>query len=70
MESKDRGTTAGQRWIRSSRCGPTGDNCVEIGLGGGLGKIHVRDTKAARPTTILTFAPESWTAFVTRMAAR
>jgi hypothetical protein len=69
VESKDRGIAV-QRWIRSSRCGPKGDNCVEIGFGGAPGKIHVRDTKAARTGTILTFAPESWALFVTRMAVR
>jgi hypothetical protein len=52
---------SGQRWVRSSRCGPTGDNCVEVNLGPAL--IGVRDSKAGDRARLF-FAREHWTAFL------
>lgn len=50
------------QWVRSSRCGPTGDNCVEVDLGRPV--VRVRDSKGGDPA-LLTFAHEQWTAFLT-----
>ncbi|HEV8560791.1 MAG TPA: DUF397 domain-containing protein [Actinophytocola sp.] len=57
-------TPAPWRWVRSSRCSPSGDNCVAVGLGQPL--VGVRDTKAGdRPP--LTFPPARWLAFLARV---
>lgn len=48
------------QWVRSSRCSPSGDNCVEVGLGHPL--VGVRDSKAGDR---LTFPAAPWRAFLT-----
>ncbi|MFL6145864.1 MAG: DUF397 domain-containing protein [Labedaea sp.] len=52
---------AGDRWIRSSRCNPSG-NCVETNRGPAV--VSVRDSKAGSAAT-LTFERASWSTFVT-----
>jgi Domain of unknown function (DUF397) len=49
------------RWIRSSRCSPSGDNCVEVGFGQSL--VGVRDTKAGYRAPLF-FSPAQWRAFL------
>jgi hypothetical protein len=55
-----------QGWVRSSRCGPTGDNCVEVNLGQPL--IGVRDSKVG-DRAFLSFAPEQWVALLVLVSA-
>jgi hypothetical protein len=48
------------RW-RKSRASAT-ENCVEVGMGGGL--VYVRDSKATPHGPALTFTTSEWTAFL------
>jgi Domain of unknown function (DUF397) len=51
------------RWIKSSRSGSGGGNCVEVG-GLAEGRCAVRDSK--RPTgTVLIIGSAAWFAFTT-----
>ncbi|MCE7082186.1 DUF397 domain-containing protein [Streptomyces sp. ST2-7A] len=50
------------RWHRSSYSGPEGGSCVEI-MDGHPSAVPVRDSKKPRGP-VLTFTPESWTAFL------
>jgi hypothetical protein len=51
-------------WRKSTRSGPTGDNCVELGAVNGL--IALRDSKnPTQPALMLT--QSSWRAFVDRL---
>ncbi|MET8912074.1 DUF397 domain-containing protein [Micromonospora sp. NPDC004551] len=58
----------GARWRKSTRSNGSGGNCVEV-AGNLPGVVAVRDSKdPAGP--VLTFGPEAWRAFVTRVAGR
>jgi hypothetical protein len=54
-------TTPAERWVRSSRCTPSG-NCVELNPDV-AGKVGVRDSKAGA-AAFLTFGRGSWSAFL------
>ncbi|MEU1684751.1 DUF397 domain-containing protein [Micromonospora sp. NPDC005707] len=58
----------GARWRKSTRSNGSGGNCVEV-AGNLPGVVAVRDSKdPAGP--VLTFGPDAWRAFVTRVAVR
>ncbi len=53
---------SGARWVKSSRSGPTGGNCVEVAFLGD-GRVAVRNSRhAAGPA--LVFSAAEWDAFV------
>ncbi|MEV6705365.1 DUF397 domain-containing protein [Micromonospora wenchangensis] len=56
------------RWRKSTRSGTSGGNCVEV-ADNLSGAVAVRDSKDPDGPA-LTFAPTSWRAFVTGLAAR
>lgn len=58
----------GAEWRKSTRSNGSGGNCVEV-AGNLPGVVAVRDSKdPAGP--VLTFGPDAWRAFVTRLAGR
>lgn len=58
----------GARWVKSTRSGPTGGNCVEVASVGD-GRVAVRNSR--HPTgPALLFARQQWTAFVAATAGR
>ncbi|MET8836916.1 DUF397 domain-containing protein [Micromonospora chaiyaphumensis] len=58
----------GARWRKSTRSNGSGGACVEV-AGNLPGVVAVRDSKdPAGP--VLTFGPDAWRAFVTRVAGR
>jgi hypothetical protein len=58
----------GARWRKSSRSGPSGNDCVEV-ADNLPGRIHVRDSKdQAGP--VLTFTPYAWRSFLTATPSR
>lgn len=62
------GAVAGVRWVKSTRSGPTGGNCVEV-ASLGAGRVAVRDSR--QPTgAALLFRREQWTEFVAGIAGR
>lgn len=53
---------AGARWVKSSRSGPTGGNCVEVArLDEGL--VAIRNSRYPSGPA-LVFTPQEWDAFV------
>ncbi|GAA3723842.1 DUF397 domain-containing protein [Plantactinospora mayteni] len=56
------------RWHKSTRSGPNGGDCVEV-ADNLPGRVLVRDSKEQQGP-ILTFGPDSWRAFVTRVVSR
>ena len=56
-----RPTFSDDGWVRSSRCGPSGNNCVE--LNGNHGFVGVRDSKSAG-AGILIFDRREWATFL------
>ena len=50
------------RWVKSTRSGPTGGNCVEVAFLGG-GQVAVRDSRHPSGPALVFSAPE-WDAFV------
>lgn len=50
------------RWRRSTACGPTGDNCVEVNLDHGC-PVGVRDSKSTGEV-VLTFTGTTWHSFL------
>ncbi|MFI2647503.1 DUF397 domain-containing protein [Micromonospora fulviviridis] len=58
----------GAEWRKSTRSNGSGGACVEV-AGNLPGVVAVRDSKdPAGP--VLTFGPDAWRAFVTRVANR
>ncbi|MBC6457609.1 DUF397 domain-containing protein [Actinomadura sp. HBU206391] len=51
-------------WRKSSRSGPNGGDCVEVATR--LGVVAVRDSKNPDGPA-LTFEPEAWRAFTTKI---
>lgn len=56
------------RWVKSTRSGPTGGNCVEVASLGD-GRIAVRNSRHPAGATLL-FGREEWAAFVAALARR
>jgi hypothetical protein len=56
------------RWVKSTRSGPTGGNCVEVACLGD-GRVAVRNSRYPAGAALL-FGPEQWTAFVAAVARR
>jgi len=56
------------RWVKSTRSGPTGGNCVEVACLGG-GRVAVRNSRHPAGPALL-FGREQWTAFVADVARR
>lgn len=52
----------GARWVKSSRSGPTGGNCVEVAFLDG-GQVAVRNSRHPSGPALVFTAPE-WAAFV------
>jgi hypothetical protein len=48
-------------WRRSTRCSPSGDNCVEVRFG--RAQVDVRKSSGA-PRTELMFASTTWRCFI------
>ena len=55
------------RWVKSTRSGPTGGNCVEVACLGD-GRVAVRNSRYPAGPALL-FGREQWTAFVAAVAA-
>ena len=56
------------RWVKSTRSGPTGSNCVEVAsLGDGL--VAVRNSRHPAGAALL-FGREQWAAFVAAVSGR
>jgi hypothetical protein len=53
--------TSARMWRKSTYSGNNGGNCVEIGTG--TDTVLVRDTKNDGTGPVLSFTPETWTAF-------
>jgi hypothetical protein len=53
---------AGARWVKSSRSGPTGGNCVEVARLDD-GQVAVRNSRYPYGPA-LVFTPQEWDAFV------
>jgi Domain of unknown function (DUF397) len=53
---------AGVTWVKSSRSGPTGGNCVEVAFLAG-GQVAVRNSRHASGPA-LVFSAAEWDAFV------
>lgn len=53
---------ASARWVKSTRSGPTGGNCVEVAVLGG-GRVAVRDSRHAAGQA-LVFPAAGWAAFL------
>jgi hypothetical protein len=56
------------RWVKSTRSGPTGGNCVEIACLGD-GGVTVRNSRHPAGPALL-FGREQWAAFVAATAGR
>jgi hypothetical protein len=56
------------RWVKSTRSGPTGGNCVEVSCLGD-GRVAVRNSRYPAGPALL-FGREQWTAFVAAVARR
>ena len=56
------------RWVKSTRSGPTGGNCVEVACLGD-GRVAVRSSRHPAGPALL-FGREQWTAFVAAVAGR
>jgi len=56
------------RWVKSTRSGPTGGNCVEIACPGD-GRVAVRNSRHPAGPALL-FGREQWAAFVVATAGR
>jgi hypothetical protein len=52
-------------WVKSSRSGGSGDNCVEVALNV-PGTVAVRDSKEPDGHT-LTFTPKDWHQFTSQL---
>jgi len=64
----------GARWVKSTRSGPTGGNCVEVasltsGSASGDGLVAVRDSRRPAGPALL-FGREQWAAFVAAVSER
>jgi hypothetical protein len=59
---------AAARWVKSTRSGPTGGNCVEVACLGD-GRVAVRNSRHPAGPALL-FGREQWTAFVAAIARR
>ncbi len=59
---------SGARWVKSTRSGPTGGNCVEVACLGD-GRVAVRNSRHPAGPALL-FVQEQWTAFVAAVARR
>ena len=62
------------RWVKSTRSGPTGGNCVEVasltsGSASGDGLVAVRDSRRPAGPALL-FGREQWAAFVAAVSGR
>jgi hypothetical protein len=57
-------------WVRSTRCGPDGGDCVEVKLGH-ADEVCLRDSAQARMAMaeILTFGKRAWSGFLTATRA-
>ncbi|MPZ84032.1 MAG: DUF397 domain-containing protein [Actinophytocola sp.] len=62
-----RPTFSDDGWVRASRCGPSGNNCVELNHGdhGDHGVVGVRDSKSGGGE-ILIFSSREWIGFLAR----
>ena len=58
---RDSSDEAAPVWRKSSRCGPTGGNCVEVAAG--PGRVAVRDSKDPSGPR-LSFSPVAWRRFL------
>jgi hypothetical protein len=56
------------RWVKSTRSGPTGGNCVEVARLGD-GQVAVRNSRHPAGPALL-FGREQWTAFVAAVGRR
>jgi hypothetical protein len=56
------------RWVKSTRSGPTGGNCVEVACLGD-GRVAVRNSRHPAGPALL-FGREQWAAFVAATAGR
>jgi hypothetical protein len=56
------------RWVKSTRSGPTGGNCVEVACLGD-GRVAVRNSRDSAGPTLL-FGPDQWAAFVAAITWR
>lgn len=56
------------RWVKSTRSGPTGGNCVEVACLGD-GRVAVRNSRHPAGSALL-FGRAQWTAFVAAVAGR
>ncbi|HEY2763264.1 MAG TPA: DUF397 domain-containing protein [Pseudonocardiaceae bacterium] len=54
-------------WVRTSRCSPEGDNCVEVNRAV-PGLVGVRDSTQPH-TTVLVVAEPQWRSFLTAVRA-
>jgi Domain of unknown function (DUF397) len=62
MSATELTEVAGATWVKSSRSGPTGGNCVEVAFLAD-GQVAVRNSRhAAGPA--LVFSLQEWAAFV------
>lgn len=53
-------------WVRSFRCGPDGQNCVELNFAQ-QGQVRIRDSKSRE---FVTFGRQAWRAFRGGMAGQ
>jgi hypothetical protein len=56
------------RWVKSTRSGPTGGNCVEVACLGD-GRVAVRNSRHPAGPALL-FGREQWASFVAATAGR
>ena len=68
MSATELTEVSGARWVKSSRSGPTGGNCVEVAAGAAAGRVMVRDSKDTGGP-VLDFSPEAWRLFTTGVVA-
>ena len=59
---------SGARWVKSTRSGPTGGNCVEVASLGD-GRVAVRNSRRPAGPALL-FGQDQWAAFVAAIARR
>ena len=59
---------SGARWVKSTRSGPTGGNCVEVASLGD-GRVAVRNSRRPAGPALL-FGRAQWAAFVAAIAGR
>ena len=62
MPATELTAVTGARWVKSSRSGPTGSNCVEVAFLSD-GQVAVRNSRQPAGPALVFNAPE-WAAFV------